>query len=78
MKATNKQSLFQTFDSIEELQNYVSKFNGSEAVVANIVMMMTINTMNKIHAEEIKDLEEKILDWKWATIINAEEPRTAQ
>jgi hypothetical protein len=45
--------MFHTFKSIEELEKYVSQFNGSEAVIAQSIMMMTINTLNKLHQAEI-------------------------
>ena len=49
------QSIFYGFNSIKELQNYIGKFNGQDAVVANIVMGITIETINKIEANnEIK------------------------
>ena len=47
------QSMFHAFDSIKELQDYVSRFNGNDAVVANIVMGITIETMDKIHDREM-------------------------
>ena len=47
--------MFHTFKSIEELEKYVSQFNGSEAVIAQSIMMMTINTLNKLHQAEITE-----------------------
>mgnify|MGYP003628185565 FL=1 len=45
---TERVSMFHTFNSEEELDKYVSKFNGSEGVIATAVMMMTKNTMRRI------------------------------
>ena len=47
--------MFHTFKSIEELKKYVSQFNGSEAVIAQSIMMMTINTLNKLHQAEMTE-----------------------
>jgi hypothetical protein len=45
--------MFATPDSLEDLQDYVSQFSGSDLRVAVLVMMMTMNLCNKIVAETV-------------------------
>lgn len=43
--------MFAGYNSMEELTNFVSRFNGSEGVVAMTVMMQTLQTVNNIEKE---------------------------
>ncbi len=52
-----KSNLFASPETIEDLQDYVSQFNGSELRVAMLVMMMTLNTCNKLVEDEILSKE---------------------
>ena len=44
---------FATADSFDALNDYVSQFNGAELRVAMLVMMMTMNTCNKVVEESL-------------------------
>ena len=44
--------LFATPKSIEEMQDYLAKFNGSEAVIANTCAFMMYNLMVTLINEE--------------------------
>ena len=50
-----RSGFFATPDSIDDLQEYVSQFNGAELRVAMLVMMMTMNTCNKIVEESLAE-----------------------
>ena len=43
--------VFDTFDSVEELENHISKYYDDGNSNGTLVMMITINTMNKILAQ---------------------------
>ena len=43
--------MFAGYNSMEELTNFVSRFNGSEGVVAMTVMMQTLQTVDNIEKE---------------------------
>ena len=43
--------IFAGYNSMEELTNFVSRFNGSEGVVAMTVMMQTLQTVDNIEKE---------------------------
>ena len=44
--------MFAGYNSMEELTNFVSRFNGSEGVVAMTVMMQTLQTVDNIENTE--------------------------
>lgn len=43
--------MFAGYNSMEELTEFASRFNGSEGVVAMTVMMQTLQTVNNIEKE---------------------------
>ena len=52
-----KNGFFATPETLDDLQNYVSQFNGAELRIAMLVMMMTLNTCNKLVEDEILSKE---------------------
>jgi len=48
-----RNGFFATPDSFDALNDYVSQFNGQELRVAMLVMMMTMNTCNKMVEESL-------------------------
>ena len=52
-----KNGFFATPDSFDALNDYVSQLNGQELRVAMLVMMMTLNTCNKVVEDEILSKE---------------------
>lgn len=57
MSNTNLQpiDLFATPESVESLQDYISRFSGSDAIIANTIMCMTWNLCAKLTNEETEE-----------------------
>lgn len=70
--------LFHTPDCVAELEYYITKFSGSERVVAATVMGMTWNLCSKImdeylHALELEEkAEEALQDWSEGKTLEEE------
>lgn len=50
-----RNGFFATPDTLADLQEYVSMFNGEELRIAMLVMMMTANTCSKL-VDEMKEV----------------------
>lgn len=53
MNPIPKSNMFASPETLEDLQDYVAQFNGSELRVAMLVMMMTLNTCHNIVEREV-------------------------